>query len=152
LSKLVIRDLTATDEATWRSHWDGYCAFYRATVPPDVTATTWSRLIDPQSPLFGRLAECDGVVLGFAMAHTHLGTWTAAPICYLEDLFVLPDARGGGVGKALIDDLLALAKAKGWSRLYWHTEAENATARRLYDRYAPADGYVRYRLFMHRLR
>jgi GNAT superfamily N-acetyltransferase len=147
-----VRDLTAADETAWRRLWDGYCAFYRATVSPEVTGTTWARLVDPHSPLFGRLAERDGVVLGFAMAHTHLGTWTAAPICYLEDLFVLPEARGGGIGRALIDDLLALAKAKGWSRLYWHTEVENATARRLYDRYAPADGYVRYRLFMDRLR
>jgi GNAT superfamily N-acetyltransferase len=152
MSAVAIRDLTAADEATWRRLWDGYCTFYRASVPPEVTNATWSRLIDPQSPLFGRLAARDGAILGFAMAHTHLGTWTAAPICYLEDLFVLPDARGGGVGKALIDDLLAMAKAKGWSRLYWHTETDNAVARRLYDRYAPADDYVRYRLFIDRLR
>jgi GNAT superfamily N-acetyltransferase len=78
----------------------------------------------------------------------HPGSWTLQPICYLEDLFVDPQARGRGIGRALIDDLVALARARGWSRLYWHTKASNETARRLYDRYVAADDFVRYRLFL----
>ena len=54
--------------------------------------------------------------------------------------------RGQGIGRALIDDLIAITKANGWSRLYWHTDRDNATARKLYDTYAPEDGHVRYRL------
>ena len=51
-----------------------------------------------------------------------------------------------GVGRALITDLQALAKANGWQRLYWHTDEGNATARRLYDSFTPSDGHVRYRM------
>jgi len=76
----------------------------------------------------------------------HQGSWTLDPICYLEDLFVAPKARGNGIGSALVADLLARAKERGWSRLYWHTQQGNAPARRLYDEFAVADDFVRYRL------
>ena len=57
-----------------------------------------------------------------------------------------PTARGLGLGRALIDDLIALARAKGWHRLYWHTDEANATARKLYDSFLPPDGHIRYRM------
>jgi GNAT superfamily N-acetyltransferase len=147
---ISVRDATPADAAEWRRLWDGYLAFYRASVPEDVTATTWQRILDPASPVGCRLAERDGRIAGFAVYLTHLGTWTTAPICYLEDLFVDPEVRGGGIGRALIEDLLALCRRHGWARLYWHTERDNATARRLYDRFSPAEDYVRYRLFLSR--
>jgi ribosomal protein S18 acetylase RimI-like enzyme len=50
------------------------------------------------------------------------------------------------VGHALITFLWRRAEAEGWGRLYWHTEVTNTAARRLYDRFRPADGYVRYTL------
>jgi GNAT superfamily N-acetyltransferase len=69
----------------------------------------------------------------------------AAPICYLEDLFVDPNYRNRGLGRLLIQDLVDLAKIRGWARLYWHTQAANP-ARRLYSEFAGADDFVRYRL------
>ena len=143
-----IRDLEAGDEADWRRLWAGYLAFYGTDVPEAVTAATWRRLLDPAVAMFGRLAVVDGAATGFALAVLHPATWTERPTCYLEDLYVDAALRGPGVGRALIDDLLALARADGWSRLYWHTDRGNARARRLYDRYAPADDFVRYRLFL----
>lgn len=140
-----VRDATPQDEAAWRALWAGYNAFFGATVPAEVTAHTWRRILDPASPLFARLAEHESRVVGFAVCVLHEGSWVHAPICYLEDLFVDPDARGAGVGRALIDDLVALAEKRGWSRLYWHTEATNP-ARALYDRFVPADRFVRYRM------
>ena len=100
----------------------------------------------PGSPLFGRIAEWKGEVAGFTVSVLHQGSWTLDPICYFEDLFVAPKARGHGIGHALIADLLARAKERGWSRLYWHTREGNAPARRLYDEFTVADDFVRYRL------
>lgn len=144
--KLLIRDPDTRDEAAWRRLWSGYVEFYNADVPEFVTARTWARILDPDIPVFARLAERNGALLGFTVSVLHPSTWTIQPSCYLEDLFVAPEARGHGIGRALIDDLLTIANTKGWERLYWHTEAVNETARRLYDRYAEADGFVRYRL------
>ena len=143
---VLIRAAAAGDASEWRRLWDGYCRFYEAEVSAETTDETWRRLLDPASPILGRIAEIDGAVVGFANAVIHLGTWNPAPVCYLEDLFVDGSVRGKGIGRALIDDLLAMARREGWSDLYWQTRADNAVARRLYDTYAPADGFVRYRL------
>jgi GNAT superfamily N-acetyltransferase len=143
---VTIRDARPEDEARWRALWDGYLAFYRVTIAPDITDATWRRVFDPASAIFMRVAEIDGDVKGFTLCITHEGTWTLAPDCYLEDLFVDESARGHGVGRALLDDLVALCKKNGWARLYWHTEEGNATARKLYDTYVKSDGHIRYRV------
>ncbi|WP_291367402.1 GNAT family N-acetyltransferase [Acetobacter sp. UBA5411] len=142
---LVIRDIQASDEIAWHRLWAGYNRFYEATVPPDVTRRTWERLLDATNPLFCRVAEKAGEVIGFTNNVLHEGTWVAEPICYLEDLFVTPEARGCGVGRALIRDLVDLGRKQNWSRLYWHTR-ENNPARKLYDEFVKADDFVRYRM------
>lgn len=141
-----VRDTRAGDEAAWRRLWAGYCEFYCSIVPAEVTDATWRRILDPSSPIFGRVAERDGLVVGFANCVMHEGTWARHPICYLEDLFVEKEARGSGVGRLLLQDLVDLGKARGWEYLYWHTQAGNATARRLYDEFAAVDDFVKYRV------
>jgi GNAT superfamily N-acetyltransferase len=103
-------------------------------------------MLDPSSPLFGRVAEEDGQVAGLAVCVLHEGTWFIAPVCYLEDLFIDPAMRGRGIGGDLIEDLLRLGRAKAWSRIYWNARESNTAARRLYDRFATADDHVRYRI------
>lgn len=141
----MIRAALPSDEAAWRALWKGYCEFYSADVSPDVTARTWQRILDPDSAVMCIVAEVDGQVYGFANCVVHENTWETQPICYLEDLFVLPSARGHGLGRALIEWLRNAMRAEGWARLYWMTRAEdNAAARGLYDQFAKADGFVRY--------
>ena len=147
-SEPTIRDPQPADEADWRVLWSGYCAFYQAEVPEAVTAATWERMLAAGSPLFGRIAAWDGRVAGFAISVVHEGSWAIRPYCYLEDLFVAPDFRGRGIARALIEDLLQLCSQQGWSRLYWHTRSSNKEARRLYDRFAVADDFVRYRMLL----
>jgi GNAT superfamily N-acetyltransferase len=143
---VLIRDAAPADETQWRALWSAYLAYYRTDLAPQVTDATWARILDPDSRMSCRLAEQDGSIVGFAVWHHHLASWHVADDCYLEDLFVAPDARGGGVGRALLDALFALARARGFGRIYWHTNTDNARARALYDSYAPADGHIRYRL------
>lgn len=141
-----IKDVTAADHDQWFDLWQQYLAFYKVGLADDVTRHTWARLMDKGSRLCGRVAILDGTMAGFAIHHHHASTWVAGDDCYLEDLFLAPSARGMGLGRALIDDLITLSRAKGCKRLYWHTDRENATARRLYDHYVKEDGHVRYRL------
>lgn len=143
---MILRDAIAADETHWRSLWDQYLAFYEVTLGPGVSDATWARLMDPTSPVKARLAEVDGHVIAFAIHLHHPSTWVATDDCYLEDLFVAPAARGHGAGRALIDDLIALAQTRGWSRVYWHTDTNNTRARALYDSYVLSDDHVRYRL------
>ncbi len=143
---MTIRDARPDDETAWRRLWGGYLAFYGEDLPEAVTGETWRRILDPASPVFARLAIREEQPVGMTVSVLHPGTWTTAPICYLEDLFVLPEARGAGVGRALIGDLIALGRERAWSRLYWHTKIGNAAARRIYDSFAAADDFCRYRL------
>jgi GNAT superfamily N-acetyltransferase len=142
----LVRDIREDDAQDWRRLWAGYNDFYEASVPADVTEHTLRRLLDPTSSLIGRIAEIDARIAGFSVSVLHDSSWTSSPICYLEDLFVDPSLRGGGVGRALIQDLVDLGRARGWSRLYWHTQADNQRARRLYDAFVEADDFIRYRL------
>ncbi len=143
-----IRDAIPADQAAWELLWQAYLQFYDHPLDPAITAHTWNRLMDPASPMKMRVAEVDGVAMGFAIHQHHPSSWVIGEDCYLEDLFVSPQARGRGLGRALIADLMALAKAKGWQRLYWHTDENNATARKLYDSIVAFDGHVRYRLHL----
>jgi ribosomal protein S18 acetylase RimI-like enzyme len=143
---LTIRDAQPQDEADWRALWTQYLQFYDVQLTDEVTMATWSRIIDPASPLQARFAFDANKMLGFALHHIHLSTWVLAPDCYLEDLFLTEAARGMGAGRALMDDLITICQTKGYARLYWHTDEGNARARKLYDSYTPTDGHVRYRV------
>lgn len=140
----LIRAALPTDETTWRQLWRAYCEFYGVALADEVTQRTWKRILDPDSAVMCIVAEVDGQVYGFANCVVHENTWETQPVCYLEDLFVTPSARGKGLGHALIDWLRGAMRAEGWARLYWMTHQDNAAARALYDRFARADGFVRY--------
>src|SRR5579875_2408144 len=145
-SVIEIRSAQRRDEKAWKALWAEYNAFYGVDIPARVTNRSWTRILDKRSPVFCRVAVDDGAVLGFANAVLHEGTCATRPLCYLEDLYVAPAARKRGIATALIEDLIRLGRAKKWDRIYWHTQESNATARRVYDGFVKADGFVRYRL------
>lgn len=144
---ISIRTAVAADHADWSRLWQGFLAFYGVTLDPSVTAATWARIIDPDHRMTCRLAfDAGGRALGFAIHHHHCSTWVAGDDLYLEDLFVAPEARGKGVGRALIEDLIAIGKDRGFHRLYWNTDRDNAVAQSLYNQFCADDGHIRYRL------
>ena len=144
MNDVVIRSLESSDEADWRRLWAEYLVFYKATLPDSITNATWAKLIGDNEVFIGTVAEVDGQVVGIANSILHPTTWSESQFCYLNDLYVDPSIRGKGIGKLLIDDLIAKSEANGWARLYWSTKEDNEVARRLYDRYGAADGFVRY--------
>lgn len=140
----VIRSALPSDEPVWRRLWREYLEFYAASIPDEVTNRTWQRILDPDSAVMCIVAEVDGQVYGFANCVVHEHTWETQPVCYLQDLYVMPAARGHGIGSALIEWLRNAMRAEGWARLYWVTREDNAQARRVYDRFTKADDFVRY--------
>lgn len=142
---IKIRNLAPADRAQWDKLWAGYLAFYEASLDPAVTEATWARFHDPAEPMFALVAEGDaGQLIGIVHCVIHRGTWSIGDFCYLEDLFVAPEARGLGAGRALIEAVYARADALGCGRVYWLTHESNP-ARKLYDQVARNLGFVQYR-------
>ncbi len=140
----TIRAALPSDEAAWRELWRGYLVFYKVELSEEVTRRTWRRILDPESAVMCVVAEVEGRVRGFANCVVHENTWETQPVCYLEDLFVDPAARGLGIGRTLLEWLRNAMRAEGWARVYWVTKADNDRARRLYDSFTHVDDVVRY--------
>lgn len=143
---ITIRPATAADHAAWLPLWRGYQSFYEVDLPEATTRTTWQRLLDPAEPMHLALAEIDGRVVGIVHFIEHRSCWSAADSIYLQDLFTAPEARGHGVGRALIEHVCERARALGCAKVHWLTHETNAAARALYDQVAERPGFVQYRI------
>lgn len=140
-----IRLAQAQDYAQWLPLWQGYQIFYKANIPEAVSQQTWARFMNPAEPMHCAVAEQDGVLVGMVHYIFHRSCWTAGDYVYLQDLFTTPELRGKGVGKALIEQVYALAKAQGGNRVWWLTHETNTDAMHLYDKIAGKSGFVQYR-------
>ena len=143
---LTIRAIEEKDKDQWLKLWAGYLEFYKSTISSEQTELTWKRLINNELKMFGFVAESEEGVIGFTHCLFRPSTWTETDYCYLEDLFVDPNIRGKGIGRALMNKVFELAKEKNSKRVYWTTQEFNKTARVLYDSITPVSEYVQYRL------
>jgi GNAT superfamily N-acetyltransferase len=144
VGSLAVRPLAPTDHDAWLPLWQGYQRFYRTEIAPEVTANTWSRLLDPAEPMYALGAEHGGRLIGITHYLFHRTTWSVGDNCYLQDLFVEETARGLGAGRALIEAVSSAAEAAGAARVYWLT-AEDNPVRALYDKVARYSGFIQYR-------
>ena len=142
---VAIRPLEAQDKNAWELLWQGYLEFYETSIAPEVTEATWRRIVDPAGPIHGLGAFDHGHLLGVVHYLFHPVTWSISPRCYLEDLFVSPDSRRVGAGRALIEAVYRAADEVGADQVYWLTAKSNKTARQLYDRVGHVTPFIKYR-------
>ena len=142
----MIRPLQRSDRAGWEELWRGCLRFYRTELDAAVTDATFERLCARSDGMLGLVAVPDdgGAPVGFAHVVLHPSTWTTATYAYLEDLYVSPAGRGGGIAQALIEAVYAEADAAGAARVYWHTQEFNAPARSLYDQVGRRTSFIVY--------
>lgn len=123
--------------------------YERAPDAVEMTAPTLHvALFGPEALARAIVAEAEGAVAGFAIYFTSFSTWTGKAGLYLEDLFVLPEARGRGLGRALLRHLAAEAVRRGCARLEWSVLDWNQPAIDFYKSLGaePLDEWTRYRL------
>jgi len=142
--EIVVRPLRAADLEGWKPLWRGYTGFYRAELGEDFSAATFRRLCEEEDGLFGLLAARGEELVGLAHLVIHASTWSDAPSCYLQDLFVDPAERGGAVAVQLFEALYAAARERGADRVYWHTQQFNSPARSLYDTVGQLTSFIVY--------
>jgi GNAT superfamily N-acetyltransferase len=131
----------------WQPLWKGYLEFYRAELPEETTRSTFARLVGGEDAMFGLLAVDEGGN-GNGLVHcvVHPSTWSDAPSCYLEDLFVAPSGRGSNLGRALLEEAKRASLQRGAGHLYWHTQEYNGRARSLYDLVARPTSFIVYEM------
>jgi len=111
-----------------------YQRFYEAVPDEQRNRAHFEQFIDDQTHGSQFVALSDtGQALGFATLYFPFGSVTPGQYCLMNDLFTVPEARGQGVGRALILHCLRYAEARGFSKISWQTALSNTTAQRLYD-------------------
>jgi GNAT superfamily N-acetyltransferase len=143
----TIHRLERDDWDQWEPLWAGYLTFYRAGLSEETTQRTFERLTSATDGMFGLFATSErGAGLGLAHCIVHPTTWSRRPYCYLEDLFVSPNARGSDLGRALLEEAKRESVDLGAGRLYWHTQEYNGRARSLYDQVARSTSFIVYEM------
>lgn len=145
MSDLHIRPVTAEDHDAWLPLWQAYLTFYKTTLADAVSESTWQRFLDSSEPTNAALAWLDGKAVGMVHFIYHRSNWSISNACYLQDLLVVSEQRGTGVGRQLIEYVYATAKKGGADKVHWLTHETNATAIQLYERIAERPGYIQFR-------
>ncbi len=143
---VTLRPVQAGDFAAWWPLWQAYLAFYDTTLPETVARQTFARLSDPAEPDFQAFLAIapDGAAVGLVNYLYHGHCWRPEGVCYLQDLFVAPQARGQGIARALIEAVYQAADAAGRPSVYWMTQEFNAPARVLYDKVGTWTPFIKY--------
>lgn len=137
--------LVDANYAAWLTLWKNYLSFYETSLPLTTIDATWQNIVDKNVAIYGFGAWMDEVLVGFTHVVLHPNTWNTTKCCYLEDLYVNEAIRGQGSGRKLIEYVYEFATQRGCNRVYWHTQADNAQARILYDTLATQTDMVQYR-------
>ena len=144
--EILIRPINQQDKSRWLELFKAYIEFYKSQLSDAQYELTWQR-INSDFNMHGLIAEVDGHIVGLAHYIFRPDTWEIEDFCYLEDLYVDPQARKVGIGRALIKAVEEIAVAKGSKRLYWTTAPDNSVARSLYEKLAVSDR-VQYKIYL----
>jgi GNAT superfamily N-acetyltransferase len=141
----TIRNPETRDRERWLAMFAGLVATGPEPCAADAPAVVWECVRDP-GPSMKLLiaADPEDQAIGVALYLTHPYSWSRRPVAYLLDLYVEPEARGAGLGTALIERLAEIGRDAGWLKIYGMTQADNETAHALYGKLAERSALVRY--------
>ena len=142
---MKIRAIAKADYEECRALWISYLEFYETSLKAEVIDETFSRFIDnDQTRQKALVAESKDELVGLVHYIFHLDTWAIHEVCYLQDLFVIPQNRGKKIGQLLIEGVYERADKYGAPSVYWLTQEFNVPARKLYDRMADLTPFIHY--------
>jgi len=144
---VTIRPVKSGDFFTWLDLFVAYGDFYETTVDDEKALIVWSWLESGEHAMRGVVAEQDdGTLVGFAHFRSFARPLRGTTGYFLDDLFVRPESRQKGIGRALIENVREEARKAGADVVRWTTAEDNSDAQRLYDEVAERTTWVTYDL------
>ncbi len=144
-----VRGATIADVSAIHGLVQALAEYERAPHEVVATALDLERALFSETPgVWALVAEEQGAVVGFALWFVTYSTWVGRHGMWLEDLFVLPERRGAGIGKALLVELARICVERDYRRLEWNVLDWNEPALRFYQSLeaAPLDEWTVHRL------
>ena len=128
---MIIRSVTANDRAQWESLWQ---ESVDGALRQDVVEHSFHAITDKTGAINALVAEDEeGRIIGLLHYVVHPVAGCIQPVCYMQDLYVSPDARRQGVAKALVQELEQTAAANQYDRIYWLLDKANEGAKDFYQ-------------------
>jgi GNAT superfamily N-acetyltransferase len=133
------------DKESWLRLWHAWQRHMKSAVPADVTERTWRRAQEPASDLLVLLGfRYQREAIGFATVSFTPFAWTGSDIAFLQDLFVMDEARGQGAGEALLHAVYRHADQRHATQVFWMVDEADERLQRFYARNGVRTPYLRY--------
>ena len=143
---IEVRPVRDGDFFAWLDVYAEYARFYETELTDQKALVLWSWLTDPEHEEAGYVAVDDERIVGLAHVREFARPLEGDRGLFLDDLFVVEEERGKGVGSALIQKARALAEERGLGVVQWITAHDNDTAQKLYDQVANRTQWVTYEI------
>ena len=146
---IIIRQINSKDFDKWRSAYHYYAEHYEVSLTEEGIKTTWNWLMDDKQTLRGIVAENKNNIIGIAHYRAMPSPLRGKYIGFLDDLIIIPEKRGTGIGKQLLDKIKEIGIKEKWSIVRWITKDDNYQARTLYDKVAVKSDWNMYEMDLH---
>jgi GNAT superfamily N-acetyltransferase len=143
-----VRPIEPGDHDAWASLFAAYREFYEIDESSEAVERVWGWIQDPDHETRALVATVGGAAVGFAHHRIYARPAEGGKGLFLDDLFTLPDLRGQGVARALINRLTEIARENGCAKVRWVTAEDNVVAQRLYDQIAEKTTWLTYDLLV----
>ena len=146
---IIIRQINSKDFDKWRSVYHYYAEHYEVSLTEAGIKTTWNWLMDDKQTLRGIVAENKNNIIGIAHYRAMPSPLRGKYIGFLDDIIIIPEKRGTGIGKQLLDKIKEIGIKEKWSIVRWITKDDNYQARTLYDKVAVKSDWNMYEMDLH---
>lgn len=143
---IEVRPVADGDFFAWLDLYEKYAAFYDTQLTDQKALLLWSWLTAPDHEEDGLVAVDDGRIVGLAHIREFARPLEGDRGLFLDDLFVLDEERGKGVGRTLIEAVRDRAAERGLGVVQWITARDNDTAQQVYDSVANRTSWVTYEI------
>lgn len=143
----TITPLQPNDKAQWQALYRAYADFYEVPMTDEILSTVWTWLQDDTMNLYGLAARAsNGDLIGIAHYREEFSPLRAKRVGFLDDLYVIPEARGSGVVQDIFAALKEEAKARNWHFIRWRTAEDNHRARAAYEKLSQKTHWLTYQM------